>query len=573
MIGQTLQVRYRIVGELEDHPVWTCMRAEDNSGGGEVRIRLLRPGFASEPAFVAAIVQHADFLAQARPEGCELVRAFVQEGESKFLVTERPEAITLDERLRKLGALSVQLALTIAADACDGLASLHEHGLSHGDVSPYNVLVQPQGPSLLALPGFWETYSSSREAGLAVVSRMAPYLAPEVAAGSMPSTASDIYSLGVVLYQMVSGRVPYAGATAGAMAEKHATAAYPSLKLSLPSLPNAVDDIVRKCLSKAPFDRYANARALADDLRHVLAAMRFGHQLEWPRPAREPEVAPIAPTMNAIDQQPKSRAERIQKARASSRQRDGAPVWLSVLFYLTTALTLLAVGSWVAFNVRTPKLVDLPNVIGLPSVEAKKRLSDLGLKMVVLRRALSDRYAADVVIDQQPPAGKGKIRERSFVQVTLSKGGKTVVVPDLAGKTVDEAREILRGVGLRLDENLARARSGSIAKGLVAGHEPKAKSKVARDSSVSVTVSSGDQDPGGQGTRFTYSLTVKMPAGTVPVMVRVEMTDAEETKVIHEEEHLPDESFDLSADGVGEQATFRIYFDDNLVRQVTKKAE
>lgn len=573
MIGQTLQVRYRVVGELEDHPLWACVRAEDNAGGGEVRIRILRPPYAAEPGFVAALAQHSGFLAQARLEGCEAVRAFVEDGDSKFLVTERPDAITLDERLRKLGSLSVQLALTIAADLCDGLSSLHEHGVSHGDVSPFNILLQPQGPSLLALPGYWETYSSSQSAGHAVVSRMAPYMAPEIANGAMPSAASDLYSLGVVLYQMLTGRLPYAGATTGSIAEKHAATAYPSMRLSLPAMPVAVDDIVRKCLGKSPFDRYSSARALAEDIRYVLNALRFGHRLEWPRPGREPEIAPIAPTMNAVDHQPKSRAARVSRAKQSSRQRDGLPPWLTVLFYLTSALTLIAVGSWVAFNARAPKLVDLPNIVGLSAPEAQKRLSDLGLKMVVLRRALSDRYGEGVVIDQQPPAGKAKVRERSFVQVTLSKGGKTVVVPDLSGKTVDEARELLAGLGLRLDENLARARDAKVPEGQVVSQEPRAKQKVERESTVTATVSSGNADPGGTGTRYTYSLTVKMPKGTVPIMVRVDMTDAEETKVVHEAEHLPGESFELTADGTGEEATFRIYFDDQLVRQVTKKAE
>ncbi len=573
MIGTTIGLRYRVQSELETHPVWGSYMAE-GPGGEAARIRVLLEPFDREPEFVRSLARHAELLRGMRLEGFEEVKGFFHEGESVALVTDRPDAITLDERLRKLGSLSTQLALTLAADAADALVRLHAEGIAHGDVSPYNVLLPPKGAALLALPGFWETYSESKSAGLAMIQRMAPYLAPEVSSGAMPSPGSDIYALGIVLYQMVTGRVPYSSGTASALAEKHAMSPYPSMKFTLPGVPAAVDEIVRKCLSKSRRDRYPSAQALAHDLRYVLDALRFGHNLTWPPPGREPEVAPIAPTMNAVEGQPPTRKERIAKANRANKQTDGVPTWLTVLFYLTTSLVILAVGGWVAFNARAPKLVDVPNVVGLPSNEAKTRLAKASVRMVVVRWAVSDRYPSGVVIDQQPPAGQDKAREGSFVNVTLSSGGKVVVVPDLTGKSEDQAKEILLQVGLVLDTEINKVRDKEVPFGQVVSQEPAAKKKADRDSKVSITVSNGDTEPvqPGSGGKFTYTMKVKMPEGTVPVMVKVDVTDENETTTVHEEEHRPGESFVVEADSPSREVTFRIYFDDELVRKVTKEA-
>ncbi|MGE0000805.1 MAG: PASTA domain-containing protein [Fimbriimonadaceae bacterium] len=573
MIGSTVGTRYRIVQEMEDHPVWGCYSAQGPEAE-PVRIRVLLDPYDAEPGFVRALERHAELLRGMRLEGFEEVKGFFQDEGTVALATDRADAITLDERLRKLGSLSTQLALTLAADAAEALARLHAEGLAHGDVSPYNILLPPKGAALLALPGYWETYSESRSAGIAMLQRMSPYLAPEISTGAMPSPGSDIYSLGVVLYQMVTGRVPYSSSTASGMAEKHSMSPYPTIKFSVPGVPTAVDEIARKCLAKSPRDRYASASALAEDLRYVLDALRFGHNLTWPPPRREPEVAPIAPSLNAVEGQPQTRKERIAKVSRAHKQTDGVPTWLTVLFYLTTSLVILAVGGWVAFNSRAPKLVDVPNVVGLPSNEAKTRLSKASVKMVVLRWAVSDRYPSGVVIDQQPPPGQDKAREGSFVNVVLSSGGKVVVVPDLAGKSQDQAKDILSEVGLLLDTDVIKVRDKNAPFGQIVSQEPAAKKKVDRDSIVRVTISNGDTEPvePGSGGKFTYTMKVKMPEGTVPIMVRVDITDDNETVTVHEDEHSPGESFEVEADSASREVTFRIYFDDELVRKVTKEA-
>lgn len=574
MIGQTVGSRYRIVRELEEHPLWKCYLA-DGMQGEQARVRVLADPFDSEPEFVRSLARHSEMLRGLRLEGVEEVRGFFQDEGAVSLVTDRADAITLDERLRKLGSLSTQLSLTIAADVCDALARLHAEGLCHGDLSAYNVLLPPKGQAALALPGYWETYSDSRSAGIAMLQRMSPYLAPEISGGAMPSPGSDVYSLGVVLYQMVTGRLPFTAATASALAEKHAMSPYPSIKFTVPNVPTAVDEIVRKCLAKSPRDRYASAAALAADLRYVLDALRFGNHLTWPPPRQEPEVVPIAPSMNAVEGQPQTRQERIAKARRASRQTDGVPTWLTVIFYLTTSLVILAIGGWVAFNARAPKLVDLPNVVGLPSNQAKASLAKSNMKMVVTKWAMSERYASGVVIDQQPPPGKDKAREGSFVYVTLSNGGKVVVVPDLTGKSEDQARDLLSEVGLELDTEVVKVRSKQVPFGQIVSQVPPAKQKVSRDSKIQVTVSNGDTEPvePGSGGNFTYTLRVKMPEGSVPIMVKVDVTDESETRTIYEQEHRPNESFEVEADSRSTEVTFRIYFDDELVRKVTKKAE
>lgn len=572
MIGDLVGMRYEIVQELESNPLFASFKAMDRQTGRDVRLRVLDEAYQSERKFVDALKQHAEAAKQLTHPGVERIMDVVDDGRPT-IVTEYVQANPLEERIKRLASFSVQLALGTAIGVCEALFAVHQAGFSHGDVSGKNVLVTPSGSVKLAMTGFWSTYANSSKAGLAMLRGMAPYLAPEVTAGSMPSVASDIYAVGVLTYQMLAGRCPYSGDSTVAVATKHATAPFPSLRTLNSSVPEALDEVVRKCMAKSPDQRYKNVGELLSDLRGIQDALRFGRPLTWPVGSDSSAHNPVAPEV----QEPEVKAKKTKVTRrAEPEESDRLPRFVLGLVYLAIIAAVLGLGGFVWFNTNKPKLIDLPNVVYRNQTEAATELDKLGLRMSVERHEASEKYPAGIVLSQDPLPGPNKVKERGIVQVVVSSGGRFVEVPDLRGRSLDEARTLLEAIDLDLSEDTERVRDRELAEGLIVSQIPEPRKKVERASRIKVKVSNGDKRVStgtGSSERFVYRLKITMPPGAAPVMVRIDMTDDDETKTIHEDEHEPTDTFTVESEGRGKEAMFRVFFDGELVDQITKKAD
>lgn len=571
MIGTVFGVRYEVLSELEQGPLFASFRAMDRQTGRDVRLRVLEPGYLDETSFVSALKAHTDSVQSIVHPGLERIYEGVRQDGQFFIVSEYVQAITLDERVKRLASFSVQLAVGTAVSVAEALQALHEAGIIHGDVSGRNVLVTPSGSVKLTLPGFWTAYPSSSRAGLGMLRGMAPYLAPEVTSGSMPNALSDIYSLGVLLYQMLAGRCPYSGDSTVAIATKHATAPYPSLRTINPSVPEALDELIKKCLAKTPTARYAKVSELLSDLRGIQDALRFGRPLSWPVRKDVVEPTPVAPEV----QNPEPLKKTKPATKTKKEDSDDLPKWFTGIVLMFVAVLFAAIGGWVWFNTHQPKLIDLPNVVGKDRLQAANDLSKLGLKMNVEKRQASEKYPLGVVLSQDPEPGHRKVKEGGIVQVVISAGGRFVEVPDLRGRSEEEARKLLETLNLELSDDVERVRDKELDEGLIVSQIPEPRKKVERSSKIRIKVSNGDKRVADESTsnqRYTYKLKVKMPPGSDPVTVRIDMTDDRETQTIHEDQHDPEEEFTVEHDGYGKQVLFRVFFDNELVKQIEKTA-
>ncbi|MBS1712849.1 MAG: PASTA domain-containing protein [Armatimonadetes bacterium] len=573
MIGDLIAVRYEIQQELETSPLFASYRALDRQSGKEVRLRILEEPFNAERKFSMALKDHAEQLQPLVHPSLERVLDVVEDEERLILVSEYVPSSPMDERVRRLASFSVQLAVGTAVSVSEALMVVHQAGFVHGDISGRNVLVTPSGMVKLSMSGFWTTYPASSKAGLAMLRGMAPYLAPEVTAGGMPSRASDIYAVGVLIYQMLAGRCPFGGDSTVAIATKHATAPYPSVRSINPSVPPALDEVIRKCMAKSPSERYASVNDLLSDLRSIQDALRFGRPLTWPLRAGDVEAAPVAPVVQEPAERPK---QTLKKQRAKPADSDGTPRWLVGLVYLSIIGTLIGVFAYIGFITHRPKLIDMPNIRFKTQAEAAMVLNKLGLRMSVERNVASDKYPSGVILDQDPEPGRHKVKENGIVQVVLSAGGRFVEVPDLRGMTIEEARKVSQDMDLDLSETIDRVRDKDLAEGLIVSQNPEARKKIERGSKLRVKVSNGDKSVENGTTssdRYTYKLKVTMPPGAAAVLVRIDMTDDRQTRTIHEKKHEPSETFDIQADGFGKEVTFRVFFDGDLIDQVQKKAD
>lgn len=573
MIGAVFGVRYEVLSELDQNPLFASFRAMDRQNGRDVRLRVLEPGFVDEPRFVTALQEHTEHLRSIVHPGLERVLECSVEGGQFFVVSEYVQAITLDERVKRLASFSVQLAVGTAVSVAEALQALHEAGMVHGDVSGRNVLVTPSGAVKLTLAGYWTTYPFSSKAGLAMLRGMAPYLAPEVTSGSMPNALSDIYSLGALLYQMLAGRCPYLGDSTVAIATKHASSPYPSLRAINPSVPEALDELIKRCLAKPPGDRYANVGELLSDLRGIQDALRFGRPLTWPVRKEVVEPARVAPEVQ--EPEPLKKTKPAKASKATKEDSDDLPKWFTGIVLAFVAVLFAAIGGWVWFNTHQPKLIDLPNVVGKDRLQAGEELTKLGLRMNVERQQVSEKYPLGVVLSQDPEPGHHKVKEGGIVQVVVSAGGRFVEVPDLRGRSEEEARKLLETLNLELSPDIERVRDKDLDEGLIVSQIPEHRKKVERSSKIRVKISNGNKrvaDETSQSQRYTYKLKVTMPPGADTVVVRIDMTDDRETQTIHEDQHDPGEEFTVEQDGYGKQVLFRVFFDNELVKQIEKTA-
>jgi len=574
MIGALVGIRYEVLSEQEPSPLFVSYRALDRQSGKDVRLRLLEPNYAKEPKFVAAIKDHVGRLMSIVHPALEKFTNIVDEDDQVALISEYSQSITLDERVKRLASFSVQLAIGTAVSLCEALVAVHQSGVIHGDVSGRNVLISPSGSVKLTMSGFWTTYPASSKAGLSMLRGMAPYLAPEVTAGSMPNAASDVYSVGILMYQMLAGRCPFLGDTTMAIATKHSSAPYPSLRAINPSVPEALDELIKQCLAKSPSGRYATMAELLADLRGIQDALRFGRPLTWPIRREAVKPNPVAPVMEADEVMNNPKAAPKRKVKVQKEDSDELPKWFTGIVVIFVAGLFAAIGGWVWFNNNQPKLIDLPNIVSKNQLQAATELGKLRLRLIVEKKQFSDKFPDGVIISQDPEPGHRKVKEGGIVQVVISKGGKFVEVPDLRGRTEEEAGKLLETLSLGLSPDIERVRDRDLEEGLIVSQVPEHGRKLERESKIRIKVSNGNKrvDNEVSNQRYTYKLKITMPAGAAPVLVRIDMTDDRETQTIHEEQHEPSQSFEVESEGYGKEVLFRVFFDNELVKQIQKTA-
>lgn len=576
MVGSVLRVRYELTQLLHEGPIFATYSAKDRLEGREVCVRIIRQPFASETAFVNKLREVSQRYGTILHPGLESLIDVDEDEGAPFLVSEITHGMPLADRIRKLAPFSVSVAVSTAISLCEGLDAIHSLGLTHGDVSAQNAASLPDGQVRLQLAGLWQAYAASPIAASIALPSMSPYLAPEVSAGAMPSPGSDVYAAGVLLYELLSGRLPYNADTPVSMALKHATASVPTVRMYNPAVPMVLDEIVKKALSKDPETRYKSARDLLSDLRVLQDALRFGKTVTWPISSEPLQSEVDGSTTKAVRPEP----SRPVKTRVRpEREPSDVPLflWILIVIFGTAAATML--GIWLWFNVSKPTLVKVPPLDGLSLVDAREALRPVRLELEISSRKSSEKIPADRIISTDPEAGI-HVREGSRVRVVLSTGSQLTQVPDLKGDSMDQARSILQSAHLELDENYDQSRSNSIDAGLVVSQTPSAGAKVDQSTKVKVTLSSGkDGEEGGNGDSgdpsagtSLYTLKVHLTGLTKAVNLRIDMIDDTGTRTIYEQEHEPEDLVEGAWRGKGKHVTFRIYYDDELVKEVAPKA-
>ncbi|MGM1016622.1 MAG: Stk1 family PASTA domain-containing Ser/Thr kinase [Actinomycetota bacterium] len=503
LIGRLVDGRYRVRARIARGGMATVYVATDLRLERRIALKVMHGHLSDDTVFQSRFIQEAR--AAARLANPHVVNVFDQgqDGELAYLVMEYLPGITLRELLRDQRRLTVTQTITIMDAILTGLAAAHRSGIVHRDVKPENVLLAEDGRIKIGDFGLARATTANTATGQQLMGTIA-YLAPELVTRGTADARSDIYALGIMLYEMLVGEQPYKGEQPMQIAFQHATDSVPRPSVRNPGVPEQLDELVLWATEKSPDERPDNAQEMLDRLREIerdlgvapvvaaattppMRSSADSGDLTKVLPSNM-VTDPTTPVAQAVDN------ATLLRRRTSKRRARGA-------FLLTLVLLLATVaggaGWW--FGSGPGSLVAVPDVAGMSFEDASDLLIADGFVPVQAEENSVD-VDAGISIRSDPTAGDRLDRDTE-VTVYISSGPAERSVETLAGRDLDEARSLLEAINLRLEDDVA-VYSGDVESGLVisaritprAGGEPYACSegcKAFEDDTARLVVSLG----------------------------------------------------------------------------------
>ena len=469
--------RYRVTEKLGSGGMADVYKAVDEVLGRTVAVKVLYPRYASEPNFVARFRQEAQAAANLSHPSIVNMYDWGREGETYYIVMEYVAGTDLKTLVTERGPLDPVKAAEYASQVCAALSVAHGYDIIHRDIKPHNLVLMPDGTVKVMDFGIARAGNTTMTQTGSVLGT-AQYISPEQAQGKPLGPASDLYSLGVTLYELVTGELPFEGDTPVATALMQVNDQPVPPRELRPSIPPALEAVILRAMRKNPAERYASAAEMREDLRRAIAG--------------EPALGGAYVATGAIDETSvlptvdQTHVSTTPEVRPVPERRTSPWVWVGIV---ALVLLLGVGGAWALGYFDTGVVV--PSVTGLSEADATAAIEQAELTLGETATENSDTVAAGLVIRQDPEAG-AEVEKGAAVNIVLSIGIAQVQIPDVAKMTEADAIEALRTAGLEYDRTADEA-NAEIKKGIVIRSDPAAGTAVPKGTRVVLIVSAGKE--------------------------------------------------------------------------------
>ena len=489
--GSVIGNRYKIQEKIGNGGMATVYKALDQILNRYVAVKVLREEFTTDEEFIKRFNAEAQSAARLTHPNIVSVYDVGQEYNIYYIVMELIQGKTLKQIIEEDGHLSWKWAVNIAIQIASALEMAHKNNIIHRDIKPHNIMITEDGVAKVTDFGIAKADSNSTRPAFGTTLGSVHYFSPEHARGGYTDSKSDLYSLGVVMYEMVTGKVPFDADTPVSIALKHMQEEpVPPIKVNK-EIPFAVNQIILKAMKKDPNERYQNASEMIKDLNIALKRPEGGFVEER---NFEDSFTRRIPTVNVSDNRngniKSDNEEEKPKGKIATffynhpKTKVASIIALFVLIFVATLVITLTV-----INSSSPKDVQIPNVVNLTQEEAKQRIEQLKLKF-----AYKEEYSADVeaghVISQDPQyINNYSVKEGSTVTVVISKGMEQTKVPKVIGMEYSKAESALTEAGLEVEK--VEETSQKVEAGYVISQEIDANTEVQKGTKIKIHVSTG----------------------------------------------------------------------------------
>ena len=500
MIGRVFNNRYQITERIGIGGMAEVYRAQDNVLGRLVAVKVMLPQYAADESFTQRFKQEAASAANLQSPYIVNVYDWGQDEGTYYIVMEYVRGSDLKTAINQRGAINQRKVAEIGSQVCQALSVAHGLDIIHRDIKPQNIMVQPDGNVKVMDFGIARAKNSTKEQTSSVLGT-AHYISPEQAQGKELTAASDIYSLGIVLYESATGKLPFDGPDAVSVAMKQVQdEPVPPRELN-PEIDPSLEAIILKAMSKNPMERFATAKDMRSALNDYLAGRPValgagftGAQTQImggvPNIGPMPDGTAVMPAVGGGNQHGGSSQNHSYMSDNTAPKKKGKKV-AAVVAAIAAVVALIAIAAFALGGNSSGEQIEVPDVTGQTLDQAKTAIQSAGFKVGNVTQSYSESVESGKVISQDPTA-KTKKAKGSTINLTVSQGTQEIEVPDLVGKTADVAKKLLQANGLKYKAGTAEY-SDSVDKDRIARQDVAAGSKVAKDTVVTYYLSLGSE--------------------------------------------------------------------------------
>jgi len=498
--GELIDGRYQLTRQVANGGMASVYEAIDTRLDRKVAVKIMHPHLAQDEAFVNRFIREAKAAAALSHPNIVAVQdqGWNQNGvPAVFIVMELIEGHTLREYLNERGKFEIKDAINYLTPILSALAAAHDLGIVHRDMKPENILISKEGRVKIADFGLarGELIGSTMTAESSVILGSVSYLSPEQVQRGVADSRSDVYAVGIVAFEMLTGEKPFLGDSPIQIAYMHVNQEIPSLRSKRKEIPEALDELILKATDRDPDKRPRTAgeflkalESIQNEIDPKTNQMKLALDLpvepikEKPRGKMKKQVEEEKEESIEIKETTKEiRAAKEEKKRASKRVRRNRKVAIILAI-------ALGVGGWYTL-VGPGSRVVVPSVVGGTYEEAVSTLTPLGLTTVILEKRFDEDIAKGAIIETDP-AGGGRVASGGQVKLIVSKGPERYIIPSVTGLTPEAATTALEKFPLIVGAN-TEVFNTEIPKGFVISTSPTSGTQVKRDTPVSLVISKG----------------------------------------------------------------------------------